>query len=196
MPTDAEIGELVTFIALSDPEKLSGLQTKYPTRKQMLQPGAVLGADKREGDLPCDVALSALSLFGGQATKLRLRLRSRLAWSWRFDLLAKFLAACGSGGTVGILATGVGIERGVIAALIALGGSLCALFFSYMQRDETSGSIVASYNKLIVALVQAEELTRSLTLLCPSGSSPKLNEALGRANDTAKALNEIMLRYG
>jgi hypothetical protein len=115
---------------------------------------------------------------------------------WRFDLCAKIAAAFGSGGTVGILAADLGTERGAVAAVIALLGSLSALYFSYLQRDETAGSVVSAYNRLIEGLVEAEQLRRSLRMLCPAGPSQELTQVLSRANEVAKLLNELALRHG
>jgi len=82
-----------------------------------------------------------------------------------------------------------------MAAFVALVGSLCGLFFSYLQRDETAGSVTESYNKLIVALVQSDELQRSLQVLCGMGDTHELHDALVKANETAKTLNEMVLRF-
>jgi hypothetical protein len=147
-------------------------------------------------DLGCDVATEALSLYGAIAGKLRSRLRSRLAWTRRFDLWAKIAASVGSGGTVGMLAAGIGAERSAVAAVIAFLGSVSALYVSYLQRDLASGSIAAAYNKLIDGLVEADQLQRSLRTLCPAGASRELTRALARANDVARTLNELALRLG
>lgn len=192
---EQDLGELITLAASTEPSVLAELRAKYPEREESLQPGAVLGASSTSSLFQCDVARASLSLWGPAATKLRHRLRSRLAWSWRFDLFAKIAAACGSGGAVGILAAGIGVQQGMIAAIVALAGSICALIFSFMQRDEAAGSVTDSYNRLIAALVEAEDVKRALDRLCPDGASAELSTALTKANDVAKILNELAFRY-
>jgi len=189
----AEFGELVTLLASLAPEKLAKLRTKFPDFEAELRPGAVLGDSS--SDLACDVALNALGEFTALALQILPSIRSRLAWSWRFDLVAKIAAACGSGGTVGALTTGLAEHNAVIPAIVALIGSMCALFFTYLQKDEAAGSVSDSYNRLIVGLVEADQLQRALPRLCAQGPSAELNEALTKANETAKTLNEMWIRY-
>ncbi len=194
----AKFGELVSLLARSAPGQLEALRTDFPEKKDavFLQPGQV------QGDSPaiigCAVAKKALAQFGPEAAALRPKLRRRLAWSWRFDFVAKFAAACGSGGAVGVLATGISgaADKAIIAAVVALIGSLCGLAFSYLQRDEFAGSIIEAFNKLIAALVNAGELQNTLRLLCVAGDTPELREALTKANETARTLNEIIMRFG
>jgi hypothetical protein len=95
-----------------------------------------------------------------------------------------------------MLAAGIHANPTTIGAIIALLGSLCALYASYLQRDTAAGSTDAVYDKLIAALVEAEGLQRSLRVLCPRGATPELNRVLSRANDVAGALNDLALRYG
>jgi hypothetical protein len=192
---EQDLSELITLVSSAEPDALKKLRTKYPECEELLQPGAVLGEASAPSTFQCDVALASLSPGGTTATKIRHRLRLRLAWSWRFDLFAKIAAACGSGGAVGILAAGIGVQQGMIAAMVALAGSICALIFSFMQRDEAAGSITDAYNRLITALVEAEDVKRALDRLCPQGTSVELSSTLTRANDVAKVLNELTLRY-
>jgi hypothetical protein len=189
----AEFGELVSLLARVAPDRLDKLRANFPAATVQLRPGAVMG--ESSWNVGCAVALEALKVYGPAAAKICVRLRRRLAWSWRFDLLAKFAAACGSGGAVGVLAAGIAIDKAIMAAFVALVGSLCGLFFSYLQRDETAGSVTESYNKLIVALVQSDELQRSLQVLCGMGDTHELHDALVKANETAKTLNEMVLRF-
>jgi len=187
-------GELVSLLSKAAPARLAALREQFPAHVTELKPGSVLGDDQPE-NLACAVAIEALNSAAAAADGLRTRIRQRLKWSLRFDFLAKFAAACGSGGALGLLAGSAAVDKGIIAAAIAFAGSLAGLVFSYLQRDETSGSVADSYNKLITALVQCGDLQRSLPVLCRSGSSPELKEALARANETARTLNELILRY-
>jgi hypothetical protein len=194
MASETKIGELVTLLSNVAPEKLSALKSQFPDQSVHFKRGAVMGGV--EAPQGCAVALEALTMYVPTATNLRLKIRRRLVWSWRFDLIAKFAAAGGSGGAVGALTTGVQADKAIIAAAVALAGTLCGLFFSYLQRDEATGSVTDSYNKLIDALVVGGEVQRSLPGLCKAGDSPELKEALTKANDTARTLNELILRYG
>jgi hypothetical protein len=189
-----EFGELVSLLHRIAPRQLDELRNRFPSHSVQLKPGAVLGT--ASSDVGCSVAQKALADYAPAADDLRLKIRNRLRWSWRFDLLAKFAAACGSGGAVGVLATGVGADKAILASIVALIGSACSLVFSYLQRDETSGSVADSYNKLIAAMVEATSLQSQLEQLCPMGDSAELRAALAQANDTAKSLNELLLRFG
>jgi hypothetical protein len=188
-----EFGELVTLLAHIAPDELARLRAKFPAAEAELRPGGVLGDSSP--DLGCETTLAALSKFAKLAMQLVPKLRKRLSWSWRFDLIAKIAAACGSGGTVGALTTGIQQDKAVFAAIVALIGSICALIFSSLQRDEAAGSVSDAYNRLIVALVEAEELQRTLPQLCAHGASPELNDALSKANETARNMNELWIRY-
>jgi hypothetical protein len=177
------------------PDRLDILRTRFPRDAVQLRPGGILGDSSP--NIGCAVALDALAVYGPAAANLRAKLKSRLAWSWRFDLFAKFAAACGSGGAVGVLVTGVvAVDKAIVASAVALFGSLCGLLFSYLQRDETAGSVTDAYNKLIVSLVELDQLQRSLPPLCAATDSPELRAALASANNTAKTLNELVLRFG
>jgi hypothetical protein len=160
---------------------------------QSFRPGGVLG--KSASELGCEVAIAALAKYAESAMELLPRLRRRLAWSRRFDLVAKFAAACGSGGTIAALSAGSYGSKAVIAAAVALTGSICSLVFAYLQRDESAGSISEAYNRLIIALVQAASLQRILPDLCRLGASPQLKDAISKANDIARTLNELTLRF-
>jgi hypothetical protein len=190
----AEFGELVSLLSKVAPQKLNSLRDTFPANAEYLKPGAVLG-DGQPPDIGCAVAIAALNYYAPAAGNLRLRIRARLAWSRKFDVLAKFAAASGSGGAVGALAAGIGMEKAIIASAIALAGSLCGLLYSYLQRDEASGSVSDAYNRLILALVQCSDLQRTLPLLCKAGDSPQLQQTLGEANETARTLNELILRF-
>jgi hypothetical protein len=194
MGETAEFGELVSFLSKAAPDKLQSLQKTFPEQAINLKPGGILGG----GDVPnvgCAVAIEALNSYAPAAEQIRLKIRQRLALSLRFDLLAKFAAACGSGGAVGVLAAGVAVDKAIFASAVALTGSICGLFFSYLQRDESNGSVSEAYNNLIDALVQCAELQRSLPILCRDGDSPELKDALNRANMAARTLNTLILRY-
>lgn len=194
MGAEVEFGELVSLLSRADPAKLDVIRNQFPAHSRELKPGGVLGGDQPTS-VGCSVAIAALSAYAPAAAALRLKIRKRLAWSLRFDLLAKFAAACGSGGAVGVLATGIGSDKAIVASVIALAGSLCGLLFSYLQRDEAAGSVTETYNRLIEALVEAGDIQRSLPIMCSSGDSPQLRDALGKANDTARTLNELILRF-
>jgi hypothetical protein len=193
MGSASEFGELVTLLAHTAPEELDNLRQKFPGASAELRPGGVLGGSS--ADVGCSVAIAALSKYSKLAKQLLPRLRRRLAWSWRFDLVAKFAAAFGSGGTVGALVAGADSDKTVIAAVVALIGSVCSLVFAYLQRDVAAGSVPDSYNRLITALVEADDLQRTLPRLCAQGTSPELSAALEKANETAKGLNELSIRF-
>jgi hypothetical protein len=194
MGTGVEFGELVSLLSKTAPAKLETLRGQFPQNSSELKPGSVLG-EGQSTNIGCTVAVAALNEYAPAAADLRGRIRARLAWSLRFDFVAKFAAACGSGGAVGVLATGIAADKAIIASVVALIGSLCGLLFSYLQRDEAAGSVAESYNRLIGALVQAGDLQRSLPMMCAAGDSPELKDALTRANDTARILNELILRF-
>ncbi|MBY5396973.1 hypothetical protein HFN01_19375 [Rhizobium leguminosarum] len=186
-------GELVTLLDTLHPETLEKIRQQFPKAGAQLRAGEVMG--ETEAPVGCTVAIVALTKFNPLVTALLPRLRSRLRWSWRFDLVAKFTAAVGSGGTVAALAAGAGADKAVITAIVALVGSLASLIFAHLQRDESAGSVPEAYNKMIDALVQAEELQRSLPALCSSGDGPELRSALDKANETARDLNRLWMRY-
>jgi hypothetical protein len=189
----AQFGELVSLLARAAPQRLDVLRSNFPGHAVQFKPGAVLG--QSAPDVGCAIAREALAQYGPAADKLRPKIRNRLVWSWRFDFAAKFAAACGSGGAVGVLASGAAVDKAMLASAIALIGSFCGLLVSYLQRDQSAGSVSDSYNKLIAALVQVDDLQRKLNALCGKGDSPELREALSQANDTAKSLNELVLRF-
>jgi hypothetical protein len=188
------IGELVTMLERDAPQELARLRERFPDRTAELRGGEVMGDTGT--DLGCAVTIPALARYAEAAEALLPRMRARLAWSWRFDLIAKLAAAAGSGGTVGALAAGASADKAFVTALIALVGSVCTLIFAYLQRDEAAGSVADSYNRMITALVSADELGRTLPALCSQGPSTGLEDAIGKANETARTLNELRRRFG
>ncbi|MDI5929012.1 hypothetical protein [Rhizobium leguminosarum] len=194
MAGESKFGEVVTLLARDAPDELEKLRKRFPGATALLRPGGVMGGSASE--IACAVTIAALEKYGRSAIQLLPRLRQRLAWSWRFDLVAKFAAACGSGGTIGALAAGSSTDKAIVSASVALLGSICTLLFAYLQRDEAAGSVPEAYNRLISALAQADELQRSLPPLCAhSAPTPELEEALKKANEVAKTLNELWLRF-
>jgi ABC-type multidrug transport system fused ATPase/permease subunit len=195
MSASADFGELVSMLNRMAPERLRLLQTRFSANAAELKPGGVLG--ESDSKLACAVASEALSQYGPQAAQIKEKLKARLAWSWRFDLLAKFAAACGSGGALGILVSGAtgATSTATLASGVASAGSLASLIFSYLQRDESADSISEAYNKLIEALVSHDHLQRVMPGLCSAGDSAELTAVLTQANATARTLNELVLRY-
>jgi hypothetical protein len=137
-----------------------------------------------------------LSRYGGAAAQLFKRMRRRLRASWWFDLVAKLAATSGASATIAAFLVNLPRSQGIVGGLVALVGSGCGLIFSLLQRDETGGSLAVAYNRLVEALVEAEQQQRVLRTLCPAGSGPELEDALKKTNEVARVLNEIDIRYG
>jgi hypothetical protein len=188
----AEFGELVTLLDRFDPAELDRLRGQFPDASAELRLGGVLGDSSEE--IGCSVAIAALSKASEAAAKLLPRLRGRLTWSLRFDLVSKLTATIGSGGAIGALTAGAD-DKAILGACVALVGSICSVIFGYLQRDVSSGSVTDAYNRLIVSLVEADEVLRTLPALCSRGASAKLEEVLGRANGAASTLNELAIRF-
>lgn len=193
MGTGVEYGELVTLLARAAPSQLEDFRKTYPEARAELRPGGVLGASDLK--IGCDVALAALASYSDDAKKLLPLLRKRLGRSQAFDLTAKIVAAAGSTGTLAALSFGTSDTNAKIAAVVAFLGSVCGILFASLQKDVASGSVSDAYNKLILALVTASDLARSLPALCSAGESEELKAALAKANETAAVLNELTLRY-
>ncbi len=191
----AAVGELVTLLERQAPDRLDALRSKYPAHVVRLKPGAIMGDGDGETNVDCDIAIQALDLLLPNAEKLRSRLRTRLAWSWRLDLLAKICATVGSGGTLGALASGAGVDKAMLSAIVALVGSLAALLFSYLQRDATSGSIAEAFNELIKAMVDGAEVRTTLPRLCAAGPARQRDEAIRRANEAVRVINVLWLKH-
>lgn len=191
--SNVEFGELVTLLARAAPDQLQRLRQEYPTASAELRPGGVLGESKLE--IGCAVAQAALAKYSDEATRLLPLLRKRLGRSRTFDLIAKVVAAGGSTGALAALSFGADDAKAKIAVGVAFLGSVCGILFDYLQKDVASGSVSDAYNKLVAALVAANELMRTLPVLCSGGDSEELKAALTRANETATTLNELTLRY-
>ncbi|WP_192180397.1 hypothetical protein [Mesorhizobium amorphae] len=149
-----EFGELVSLLGRVDPTELERLRTRFPDAAAQLRPGGVLGDSSEE--IGCSVAIAALSKSNEAATKLLPRLRQRLTWSLRFDLVSKLTATVGSGGAIGALTVGAN-DKAIVGAGVALLGSICSVIFGYLQRDISSGSVTDAYNRLIVSMVEADD---------------------------------------
>ena len=188
-----EFGELVTLLARASPDELQRLRNAYPQAHAELRPGGVLGASNFE--IGCAVAQAALAKYSDEATRLLPILRKRLARSQAFDLIAKIIAAAGSTGALAALSFGAADTKATVAAAVAFVGSVCSILFASLQKDIASGSVSDAYNRLIIALVGAGELIRTLPVLCSGGKSEELKTALAKANETATTLNELTLRY-
>ena len=189
---EREFGELVSLLGRVDPAELDRLRIRFPDAAAQLRSGGVLGDSSEE--IGCSVAIAALSKANEAATILLPRLRQRLTWSLRFDLVSKLTATVGSGGAIGALTVGAD-DKAIVGASVALLGSVCSVVFGYLQRDISSGSVTDAFNRLIVSMVEADELLRHLPAFCAKGASARLDELLTKANDVAGKLNELVIRF-
>jgi hypothetical protein len=195
MSGDVEFGELVTLLDKVAPDRLEAIRRIYPEHSVQLRPGGVMGESSLT--LGCTIALESLKAAGPAALTLVGKLRRRLAWSWRFDLIAKLATAAGAASAIGLLASNViGLDKVMIASAVTLLGSLAGLVFSFLQRDEGAGSVPEAYNKLIKALVELDRLQRVLPPLCAESDNSEVQAAVASANSTAQILNELTLRFG
>ena len=192
----AQVGEIATALGRLAPQELATLRSKHPDQAVLFEPGGVMGEGPTAVPPACDLALALLSRFIGSSSQLLRRMRRRLGASWWFDLVAKLAATGGAGGTIAAFLGQLSMGAGTAAGLVALAGSACGLVFSLMQRDAAGGSLIASYNKLVEAMVDADQEERALRLLCPQGSSKDLDAALDKVNELARVLNDLNLRYG
>ena len=190
-----QLGEIADAVARIAPAELSALRASYPEAALMLQPGAVMGDEPTHVPPACGLALALLARYGASSAGLLERMRRRLGASWWFDLIAKLAATGGAAGTIAAFLSKLP-STGIAGGPIALVGSACGLVFSLMQRDAAGNSLIASYNRLVEALVEADEQNRALSVLCPAGPSAELDQALEKVNQLARVLNELDLRYG
>lgn len=191
-----DFGEIVTALKRFAPSKLDEIRNDHPAEDDaVFRSGQTMGGNENT-PLLCTLALEMLGTYGSAAAGLTQKIRRRLGMSWWFDFVAKLLATSGAGGTVAAFLGGLPKDQGTIAGVVALFGSACGLLFSMLQRDAAGGSLPSAYNKLIESLVDAEQQRRALRALCPAGPSPELTAAINKADDLARTLNELALRYG
>jgi hypothetical protein len=188
------VGEIVSALSRFAPQSLADVKARHPDQEILFRPGEVLG--NAPISISCELALELLSHYGGAAGQTFKRMRRRLRASWWFDLVAKLAATSGASATVAAFLDALPWYQGVVGGLVALVGSGCGLIFSLLQRDETGVSLTGDYNKLIEALVEAEQQQRALRILCPVGSGRELEDALKKTNEVARVLNEMEIRYG
>jgi len=191
-----QIGEIVSALSRFAPTDLADIAARHPDHRVLFTPGMVLGDGIIPTLISCDVTLALLSRYSTSSVQLLRRMRRRLHASWWFDLIAKLTATGGAGGTIAAFLGSLSINQGIAAGLVSLTGSACSLIFSLLQRDAAGGSLIASYNKLVEAMAEAEQQQRVLQVLCPQGPTKDLNDAVNRAEQLARLLNEMALRYG
>ncbi|MBV9527879.1 hypothetical protein [Sphingomonas sp.] len=187
------IGEVVSALSRFAPETLHAVKRHNPDLEVLWRRGTVLG-DSPAG-LSCDLTLEMLSRYGEAALKIQKRIRRRLRIGWYYDLVAKLIAAAGAGGaSAAFLSKAVG--RGLAPAVLAFVASSSGVVLSFLHRTESGGSLLSDYNRLVHALVEADQARMTITRLRDNGPKATLKRTLEKANRLCATLNDFAIRYG
>lgn len=200
--SDADVHELVGFLAAFDPQGLHALQTRHPG-EPLLQPGRPLGRLASPMRLRVTLASKALQAMVQRGDALADRLAQRLRSSHRVEFLAQLVALLGSGGALVVLLAPAGDERLKLSgAALGLLGSATALAVKYMRRDlgGSDNGLVAQHTALVHAVAQGIQAAGRLQAYERTGHDfddpVELNQLLNEANTLAAQVYRLMKQAG
>jgi hypothetical protein len=191
MPT--KVNAIVELLARHEGSVLDRLRSKYPEYRDVLTVGTTLGADQSAGAAALYVDLA---IDGLQAAKRRLdpnlrRLRERLQRAKRVRLMGQVIGALTSAGLIAAILGGWEKSLAVTTAVVNFAAVLCTVFAGYLETPlhGGSGNLIESFETLVEAAVEAEEVIQSLQIIRREArDDPDLSTQIARANAIAAKL--------
>ncbi|EHR73627.1 hypothetical protein BurJ1DRAFT_4842 [Burkholderiales bacterium JOSHI_001] len=199
--SEADVHQLVGFLAAYDPGALAQLQQTHPDQA-WLRPGRTLGRLAAPAALRVELAAQSLAAMVAQGDALADRLARRIRTSHRVELLAQLVALGGSGGVLAALWSESSPQFKLAAAALGVLGSATAVAVKFLRRDlgGAENGLIAQHAALVKAVAQGVETAQRLQPHQRSrddlGDPAALSGLLDQANTLAGQMYLLMKQVG
>jgi hypothetical protein len=185
--TQIKVNALVELLDRHERHALETLRQRYPSDRELLTVGTVMGSGATQSLSPNAVYLD-LAIGGLRTAQARVepniqRLRARLQNAKRIRLIGQIIGAVTSAGLIAAILGEWRTPVTITTALINFGAVLCTLMYG------GKGSLIDSFETLATTSVEAEEVIQTLQVFARSPpEESRVMEQVSRANAIANKL--------